>query len=203
MKKSIILAVILGLFFSFSVSAQFKSPKKENGLNVQQKMIPFAMGMSLAVLRERYDENYYEALSSVQTQIRNWSAELKPVIDLKDEKNEMLRREVVDKALDSLKAKSSKPDRWQILAGGSFGDIYAEIKQAQDENRVVDSEEIKFSINLIKGLASNPPADIPWNVVDKLNKFGELSEMDNFSTDAKIKILADRVISILSDITKE
>jgi hypothetical protein len=202
MKKIILLSVIIGLFLTLNISAQIGKPKS-NGLNVQQKMLPFAMGMSLCVLRERYDENHYEVIASLQRQIRYWSEELKPVVDLRDEKNNYIRRDVLDKALKDLQAKSSQSDRWKMLIGDHFGSIFVEIKKAEDNNEAVDSEQVKFYVDLIGKMSLNPPQEIPSNVVDKFNKFGKLAEMEDFSSDANIKLLASRVINILDEITQE
>lgn len=202
MKKLTLLSIIIGLFLTLNISAQIGKPKS-NGLNVQQKMLPFAVGMSLCILRERYDENHYEVIASLQRQIRYWSAELKPVVELRDEKNNYIRREVLDKALKDLQAKSSQPDRWKMLIGDHFGSIFVEIKKAEDNNEAVDSEQVKFYVDLIGKMSLNPPQEIPPNVVDKFNKFGKLAEVEDFSSDVNIKLLASRVVNILDEITQE
>ncbi|MBX7174411.1 MAG: hypothetical protein K1X72_25790 [Pyrinomonadaceae bacterium] len=203
MKKLAFLSIIVSLFFTVNATAQFKPPANKKELTNQQKMLPFAMGMALSVLGERYDENHYEVIVSLQKQIRYWSAELKPVVDLKNEKNNYLRREVIEKATKALQEKSSQPDRWQILLGDYFGNIFVELKKAEDEKVKPDSAQIKFYIEVIEKMAQNPPQDIPWDVLDKLNKFSELSKIEDFSTDENIKLLAGKVINILDEITKE
>lgn len=202
MKKTLFLFVAI-IAFATNATAQFKPPANKKELTNQQKMLPFAMGMALSVLGERYDENHYEVIVSLQKQIRYWSAELKPVVDLKNEKNNYLRRDIVGKATKALQEKTSQPDRWQMLLGDYFGNIFVELKKAEDEKVKPDSAQIKFYIEVIEKMAQNPPKDIPWDVLDKLNKFGELSKIEDFSTDENIKLLAGKVINILDDITKE
>ncbi len=202
MKKTIFITLIIGLFFTFSVSAQIKPPANQNELTNAQKMLPFAMGMSLAVLSERYDENYHEVIVSIQKQIRYYSVELKPVVDLKKDDSVSTRRLMVEIALDRVRAKTSVPDRWQMLVGSYFGDIFVEIKKAEDKNQKINEHEVKFAIDIISRMANNPPKDIPWNVVDKLKDFGKLTEVNDITTDANVKLLTNKVVNILSVISE-
>lgn len=181
MKKSIILFFVIISIFAVNISAQTNnSDKKNSTLTNAQKMIPFVMGMSLSVLRDRDDKNFLFAIEKTK-QIRYFSAELLPVTELESKADKELRQAVVDKASEALKNKMSKPDRWQFLAGDSMGGVYTEIKNAIENQTELDNEGVRFQINIVARLCENPPEDIPADVLKKLTEFGKLADEETYS----------------------
>lgn len=204
MKKYALLTVIFALFLTSNAAAQFKAPKpKVSNLTNQQKMIPFALGMALSVLREDYDENHYQIVVILQQKISNWSKELKFVVDLKDEQNKKLREFVVEDAVKDILLKSTASDSWQIKLGANFGPLFTNISKAKAQNTKPDSEYIKSRIEMIVEMSANAPDDIPWDVVDKLKKFDQLSSIEDFSTDKNIDLLISKVLEVLEVANKE
>ena len=181
-------------------AAQFTAPIQNNEQNSEQTMLPFAMGMSLAVLSERHDDNFLSVITTLQESIRYYSAELKPVVDLKVDDNEWTRRETVSTALKSLQKKSSQPDRWQMLMGSYFGDIFVEMKKAEDTGQRVNSAQIKFYIEAINALETGTPEGIPRNVQEKFRQFGEFSKLESFSSEENKTLLKTKVLEILDEI---
>lgn len=94
MKKLSILSVIFGLFLTLNVSAQFKIPENEKALTTEQKMLPFAMSMSLSVVSEMHDEQYLAVLKIFQKQVGYWSEELKPMVELEVDVADYKRMEI-------------------------------------------------------------------------------------------------------------
>jgi hypothetical protein len=202
MKKLSILAILIGLSLSFSVSAQFKSPKDEKVLTTEQKMLPFAMSMSLSVMGEMHDDQYLSVLTIFQKQISYWSEELKSVVELDKDVADYKRMDVALTATKALRAKSSVSDRWQMLVGEQFGTIYAMIRKNKTEGKEINADDLRFNIEFISGLANKAPNDIPFNVTNKFKEFGKLKDEPNLTSNKNIKILTKEVVNILSAISK-
>ena len=131
MRKFFYLSIIIGLFLSFNISAQVKTPKNENALTSEQKMLPFAMSMSLSVLGEMHDQTNLAVLTIFQKQISHWSNELKPVVEMDKDTADYKRLEISLTATKALRTKSNDSDKWQMLVGEQFGTIYALIKKSR------------------------------------------------------------------------
>lgn len=197
MKRSIILFFVIISIFAVNISAQTNnSDKKNSNLTNAQKMIPFVMGMSLSVLRDRDDKNFLFAIEKTK-QIRYFSAELLPVTELESKADKELRQAVVDKASEALKNKMSKPDRWQFLAGDSMGGVYTEIKNAIENQTELDNEGVRFQINIVARLCENPPEDIPADVLKKLTEFGKLADEETYSNKKTMDKLFKKVFEVL------
>jgi hypothetical protein len=203
MKKFALLTIISGLLFTLNISAQVKLPAQKNELTKSQKMMPFAMGMAVEVLSLRYDQNHYDSVVDFQTSIRYFSAELKPLVDLKNDKNEMLRAEIAAKTIKALEAKMNDSDKWKFRAGKLFGDLFAEIKNADDKGEKVDNGAMGVYLNGITHYCDNAPKDVPWNVTAKMREVGKLAELEDFSNDKNIKAVANKVIETLNEIMSE
>jgi hypothetical protein len=202
MKKFTLLTLILGLFL-ITVSAQVKLPEQKNELTKAQKMMPFAMGMAVEVLSLRYDQNHYDALVDFQKSIRYFSVELTPLVDLKDDKNQMLRATVAEKVIKALELKLNPSDKWKFRAGKLFGDLFVEIKNADDKGEKVDNGAMGAYLNGITQYCNNAPKDIPWDILEKLREVGKLANIDDFSDYSKVKLVATKVISTLSEILED
>lgn len=193
MKKNTILAIIISAFVAFNISAQ--------NLTTEQKMTPFAVGMSLSVLGEMHDDNYQFALSEYQKNISYYSAELKPVIDLPKDAAEYKRMDIAQTATKTLRSKSSKSDKWQMLVGERFGTIYVQIRKNKTGGGEINVDDLKFSLGLIETLANNAPEDIPANIVKKFKELGRLKDLNNLTSESNIQKITDDVVTILSDIS--
>ncbi len=202
MKKLSILAIIIGLFLTLSVSAQVKLPKDEKALTNEQKMLPFAMSMSLSILGEMHDDRNLEVLTIFQKQMSYWSNELKPVIEMDKDIADYKRMDIALTATKALRAKLNESDRWQMLIGDQFGTIYAMIRKNKIESKEINADDLKFNIEFISGLANKAPTDIPWNVVAKFKEFGNLKDKPNLTSDKNIKKITESVIGILNTISK-
>jgi hypothetical protein len=203
MKKFTLLTILLGVFLTISVSAQIKLPEQKNDLTKAQKMMPFAMGMAVEVLSLRYDQNHYDSVVDFQKSIRYFSVELTPLVDLKDDKNEVLRATVAEKVIKALEAKMNPSDKWKFRAGKLFGDLYAEIKNADDKGEKVDNGAMGAYLNGITQYCNNAPKEIPWDVVAKMREVGKLAELEDFSTDKNLKTVATKVIETLNEIMQD
>jgi hypothetical protein len=202
MKNFVFLTLIFGLFLT-TTSAQIKLQQQKSDLTKAQKMMPFAMGMSVEVLALRYDKNHYEALSDIQKSIRYFSAELQPLVDLKDDKNETLRATIAEKTIKALEAKMNDLDKWKFRAGKLFGDLFAEIKNADDKGEKVDNGAMGVYLNGITHYCNNAPKEVPWDVVTKMREVGKLADLEDFSTDKNIKTIAAKVVETLSKIMQD
>lgn len=191
MKKLSILTILIAAIFAVNVSAQ------SGDLTNSQKMTPFAVGMSLSVLGEMYDENYQNALSEYQRNIRYYSNELKPVVELKKDASSYVRLDVVQTATKELRAKSSKSDRWQMLVGEQIGVIYVQIKKNSTNGDEINVDDLKFSLELIATLAGNAPEDIPEDIVKQFKKIGALKDRNDLASDEGIEKITDEVIKTL------
>jgi hypothetical protein len=203
MKKFTLLTILLGVFLTISVSAQIKLPEQNNDLTKAQKMMPFAMGMAVEVLSLRYDQNHYDSVVDFQKSIRYFSVELTPLVDLKDDKNEVLRATVAEKVIKALEAKMNPSDKWKFRAGKLFGDLFAEIKSAGDKGEKVDNGAMGAYLNGITQYCNNAPKEIPWDVVAKMREVGKLAELEDFSTDKNLKTVATKVIETLNEIMQD
>jgi hypothetical protein len=202
MKKIAFFTLILGLFLT-TTSAQIKLPKQKDDLTKAQKMMPFALGMSVEVLALRYDKNHYEAVSDIQKSIRYFSVELQPLLDLKDDKNEILRTQIAEKVIKALEAKMNDLDKWKFRAGKLFGDLFAEIKNADDKGEKVDNGAMGVYLNGITHYCNNAPKEVPWDVVAKMREVGKLADLEDFSDDKNIKTVASKVVETLSKIMED
>lgn len=191
MKKLSILTILIAAIFVVNVSAQ------SGDLTNSQKMTPFAVGMSLSVLGEMYDENYQNALSEYQRNIRYYSNELKPVVELKKDASSYMRLDVAQTATKELRAKSSKSDRWQMLVGEQIGVIYVQIKKNSTNGDEINVDDLKFSLELIATLAGNAPEDIPEDIVKQFKKIGALKDRNDLASDEGIEKITDEVIKTL------
>ncbi len=160
------------------------------------------MGMSLEVLSAKHNDSFLEVISMLQTGVRYYSEELKPVVELKADENLEVRREAVAKAQKELKMKSGQTDRWQMLMGEHFGDIFVELKKAEDTGEKIDNARVTFYMEAINALETGTPADIPRNIQGKIKEFGKLLKIKDFSTKKNDKLLRKRVLDILDEITK-
>jgi hypothetical protein len=203
MKKFTYLTIIIGLFLTLNISAQIKLPEQKNDLTKAQKMMPFAMGMAVEVLSLRYNQNHYDSVVDFQTSIRYFAVELTPLVDLKDDKNEILRTEIGEKVIKALEAKMNDLDKWKFRAGKLFGDLFAEIKSAGDKGEKVDNGAMGAYLNGITQYCNNAPKEIPWDVLEKLREVGKLANIGDFSDDSKIKLVATKVISTLKEILED
>lgn len=203
MKKLTALLILTFAVFSANISAQQKNADKGAfKLNNAQKMIPFVMGMSLAVLRERDEKDFSSALYEMKS-IRYYSAEITPVLHLEGEKNEIFRRETVDDAVEALRKKMNETDRWKFLAGDSLGAIFVELKKASETGEKSDDEAIRFQINVIARLCEKPPTAIPTDVLKKLKDFGKLADEQTFSNKKTLDKLFAKAFDILETASRE
>ncbi|HQU83533.1 MAG TPA: hypothetical protein PKY59_10425 [Pyrinomonadaceae bacterium] len=193
MKKNTILAILISAFLALNVSAQ--------SLTTEQKMTPFAIGMSLSVLGEIHDANYHAALSEYQKNIRYYSAELKPVIELSSDAEDYKRLDVAQTATKALRDKSSKSDKWQMLVGERFGTIYVQFKKNKTDDVEINEEDLKFSLDMIGILAGNAPEDIPSEIVDEFKELGKMKDLKNITSEANVQKITDKVLEILSTIS--
>lgn len=193
MKKNIILAILFTAFLALNISAQ--------SLTTEQKMTPFAIGMSLSVLGEMHDENYHAALSQYQKNISYYSAELKPVIELSKDSADYKRMDIAQTATKALRDKSSKSDKWQMLVGERFGTIYVQFKKNKTDDVEINADDLKFSLDMIGVLAGNAPADIPEDIVDQFKELGKMKDLNNLTSEANVQKITDKVLEILSTIS--
>lgn len=193
MKKNTILAILVTAFFALNISAQ--------SLTTEQKMTPFAVGMSLSVLGEMHDDNYLAALSEYQKNIRYYSAELKPVIELTKDSADYKRMDIAQTATKALRDKSSKSDKWQMLVGERFGTIYVQFKKNKTEDVEINADDLKFSLDMIGVLAGNAPADIPEDVVEGFQELGKMKDLKDISSEANVQRITHKVMEILSKIS--
>ncbi len=201
MKKYTLLLILITYVFAVNVSAQIKLPKNETQHTAEQKMLPFAMAMSLSVLGEMHDDNYLSVLSVFQ-KLPHWSAELKPVTEMSKDTADYKRLDISLTATKALRAKSNDSDKWQMLVGEQFGTIYALIKKSRLSNDSINEGDLKFNLELIGILAEKAPIDIPWNVTAKFKEIGKLKGTQNATSDANIEKIISEVKNILNIISK-
>lgn len=202
MKKIAILLTLIIPLFAVNISAQIKTSENENTLTTEQKMLPFAMAMSLSVLGEMHDDNYLSALTMFQKQIRYWSEELKPVVEMDEDIADYKRLDISLAATKALRAKSNDSDKWQMLVGEQFGTIYALIKKSRINNSPINEGDLKFNIEMISILANKAPANIPSNINVRFKDFGKLKDSENITSEANIEKIIDKVKNILNTISK-
>ncbi len=202
MKKFALLLTLVLCFSAINASAQIKLPKDEKALTNEQKMLPFAMAMSLSVVGEMPDEQYLSVLTKFQKQIGYWSNELKPVVEMDKDVADYKRLDISLTASKALQAKSDKSDRWQMQIGEQFGNIYALIKKSRLSGDPINEGDLKFNLELIAILAEKAPLDIPWNATAKFKEIGKLKDTPNLTSDANIQKIIDEVKNILSSISK-
>ncbi|MCD9189440.1 MAG: hypothetical protein LUM44_23715 [Pyrinomonadaceae bacterium] len=193
MKKNTILAILFTVFLALDISAQ--------KLTTEQKMTPFAVGMSLSVLGEMHDENYQAALSEYQKNISYYSAELKPVIGLAKDSADYKRMDVAQTATKALRDKSSKSDKWQMLVGERFGTIYVQFKKNKTDDVEIDAGDLKFSLEMIGILAGNAPADIPEDIVEEFRELGVMKDLKDIASEENVQKITQKVLGILSKIS--
>lgn len=193
MKKNTILAILISAFLALNISAQ--------SLTTEQKMTPFAVGMSLSVLGEMYDENYHVALSEYQKNISYYSAELKPVVELSKDAADYKRLDIAQTATTALRGKSSKSDKWQMLVGERFGTIYVQFKKNKTEDAEINADDLKFSLDMIGVLAGNAPEDVPSEIVDKFKELGKMKDLNNITSESNVQKITDKVLEILGTIS--
>lgn len=205
MKKLSALAILIGLFLTISVSAQIKTPKNENGLTKEQKMLPFAMSMSLSVLGEMHDQTNLEVLTIFQKQMPHWSNELKPVVEMDKNIADYKRLDIALTATKALRAKSNDSDKWQMLVGEQFGTIYALIRKSRISGDKINADDLKFNLELVSILAGKAPIDIPLDVNARFQEFGKLKDEKNLTSEKNIGKIINEVQTILNIIspTKE
>lgn len=197
MKKNTILAILISAFLALNISAQ----TNRDGLTNEQKMIPFAVGMSLSVLGEMYDENYQVALTEFQTGISAYSAELKPLVDLRKDASNYVRMDTSLTATKALRAKASKSDKWQMLVGERFGTIYVQFKKNKTDGDEINADDLKFSLEMIGVLAGNAPADIPEDIVEEFQELGKMKDLKDIASEANVQRITHKVMEILSKIS--
>lgn len=193
MNKNTIFAILISAFLALNVSAQ--------NLTTEQKMTPFAIGMSLSVLGEMHDENYHAALSEYQKNIRYYSAELKPVIELSKDAEDYKRLDVAQTATKALRDKSSKSDKWQMLVGERFGTIYVQFKKNKTDDVEINADDLKFSLDMIGVLAGNAPADIPADIVEEFRELGKMKDLKDIASETNVQKITNKVLEILSNIS--
>jgi putative lipoic acid-binding regulatory protein len=198
MKKTLLLTLILVLTGTLNVFSQ----SNDSGLTDEQKMLPFAMAMSLSVVGEMHDEQYLTVLTMFQRQVRYWSEELKPVVEMKKDTADYKRLDIALTATKALRDKSSKSDKWQMLVGEYFGNIYAQLKKNQIDGREINADDLRFDIEMIGNLANNAPEDIPAKVNKKFKDFSKLKDLDNLTSAKGINKITDEVKEILDVISK-
>jgi hypothetical protein len=108
MRKIFISVLLTICLLTIGVSAQNSN---------EQKMLPFAMGMSVSVLGEMYDEQNQTALIDFQQGLTYYSAELKPLVDLKKDESIYKRMDVGISVTKAIRAKANKHDKWLMLVG--------------------------------------------------------------------------------------
>jgi hypothetical protein len=198
MKKTTFLAILIGILLTANTFAQ----TNKGELTTEQKMLPFAIGMSISVLSETHDDNYLAVLSMIEKQIPPYSGDLKPVIDLKKDAADSQRLDVAQISAKAMRARSSKSDKWLMSVGEQFGVIYVQIKKNRDTGDAINADDLKFSLELISILAGKAPQDIPKKINSKFKEVGKLKDADNPTSDKNIKKITDEVINILNTITK-
>lgn len=196
MKLKLLAQAALILAFAFSSFGQ----KSGYALDEKQRMAPFAMGMAISVLGERHDDLHLEALKTIEGQIRYYSSELKPLTGLEPTENPYIRRDVAAKAMKGLQAKSNQSDRWKLLLGDFFGDLYIQMKRAEENPSGFDDHDLRFSLEMIGKLSENPPDDIPKNLVKAFRSLGKTTKMANIASPKNIRELASKVAGILSSL---
>lgn len=198
MKKLTLTTIIAVFCFAVNVTAQ----NGNSSLTTEQKMLPFAMSMSLAVLGEMHDETNLEVLTVFQKQMTHWSNELKPVVELDKETADFKRLDVVMTATKALRARSNDSDKWQMLVGEQFGTIYALIRKHRVSGDVINADDLRFNIELVSILAGKAPADIPGDVTSRFRDFGKLKDEKNLTSEKSLQKIIDKVQSILNTISK-
>lgn len=193
MKKNTILAILFTAFSALNILAQ--------SLTNEQKMTPFAVGMSLSVLGEMHDTNYHAALSEYQKNISYYAAALKPVVELTNDSTDYKRMDAAQTATKTLRDKSSKSDKWQMLVGERFRAIYVQFKKNKTEDVEINAEDLKFSLDMIGVLAGNAPADISAEIVDKFKELGKMKDLKNITSESNIQKIADKILEILSTVS--
>jgi hypothetical protein len=198
MKKQKLLSIIIAIFLSVNISAQSDS---SNGLTTEQKMLPFAMAMSLSVLGEMHDDRNLEVLKIFQSQMPHWSNELKPVVEMDKDIADYKRMDIALTATKALRARSNDSDKWQMLVGEQFGTIYALIRKNRMTDSPINAGDLKFNIELISILAGKAPADIPAKVNARFKEFGKLKDAENITSERNIEKIIDEVQNILNTIS--
>ena len=202
MKKLSALAILIGLFFTFSVSAQIKTPKNDKSLTSEQKMLPFAMSMALGVIGQMHDEQNLEVLMIFHKQMSHWSGALKPVLEMDKSSLFPTRLDIAQAASKAISSESSESDKWQMLVGDKFGTIYAMIKKNRTEGTEINESDLKFDLEVIGLLSNSAPSDIPLDVNAKFKKFSKLKNKDNLTSDKNLSKIATEVVGILNTISK-
>lgn len=197
MKKLILISIITVLCFAQNVSAQ----NGNSSLTTEQKMLPFAMGMSLSVVGEMHDQSNLDALIIFQRQMPYWSNELKPVVEMDSDVADYKRLDISLTATKALRAKSSDSDKWQMLVGEQFGTIYALIKKSKMNDSPINAGDLKFNIEMISILANKAPADIPSKVNSKFKDFGKLKDSSDITSEENIEKIIEKVKNILNTIS--
>jgi hypothetical protein len=195
----VFLLTLVGVVATFGQTAE--APNKGYLLTAQQRMIPFALGMSLGVVAEVADEQHESIVKMIGGQIRYYGDELKPVMNLRRGLRESERREIVISSTDSLRLKMNRSDKWKLVTGQYFGKIFAQLKRNKD-GAELNVEELRFNIQMVGVMASNAPADVPASVQRKLQEFGELSDMDDPSSALSIRRIATSVSDIIDTISQ-
>lgn len=200
LKKLALLLPIIVFAASVTFAQSAGSAKGDGGLTNEQKMLPFALGMSLSVLGEMYDSNHYGVVDVIGKQIRYYGAELRPVIVLDADENEGVRRQTVDKATKALRAKSTPSDKWKMLVGEYFGNIYVQLKKHTSGDDI-NVDDLRFDIEMIGRMGDSAPDDIPSVMTKRFREFGKLKDLDDPTSVASVKKITAAVTGILDSIT--
>lgn len=188
--------VMTGIFGAVGAFAQVK----QTTMSKEQKMLPFAVGMSLSVLGEMHDENYASALAVFQKDMPTYSAALKPVVELRKDAADYVRLDVAQTATKALRSQAGATEKWLLLVGERFGSIYVQIKKSGINDTKIDADELKFSLDLVSTLAGNAPKDVPQEIAEKIAAFGKLKDHKTLGSDASIEAITEKVMEILSAI---
>lgn len=189
--KKIFISTILTIILAIGVSAQ---------TTTEQKMLPFGIGMSVSVLGEMYDEQNQTALVEFQQGISYYSAELKPLVDLKKDESIYKRMDVGLSVTKAIRAKANKHDKWLMLVGERFGTIYVQFKKNKNDGEAINADDLRFSLETIGILANNPPSSVPENIVKKFKEIGKMKDLENITSEQNVKKITDAVLDILSEI---
>ncbi len=190
MKKLFIFTILILSGLVANISAQTANEKK---------MAPFAVGMAVSVLGEMYDEQHQNALSDFKD-LPAYSTELKPLADLKKDESSYKRMDVGISVTKAIRAKANKTDKWLMLVGERFGTIYVQFKKNKVDDEEINADDLKFSLETIGILATNPPSDVPENIVKKFKELGKLKDLTNITSEQNTKKITDKVLEILSEI---
>ena len=168
---------------------------------LEQQMAPFGLGMAVSVLGEMHDVNMHQAVMTYRQTLPKFADDLAPFITLQINAEDYVRLDVAQTATNSMRKKADASQKWQMLVGERFGTIYAQIKKNRDKGLKIDVDELRFSLETISTLSSNPPADMPKNINAMFAEIGAMSKSANLGSDESIDQIIQKVVATLTAIS--